>query len=132
MQGLQTAPSIDVNNFLSTLQTDELEMVVREASAMLTRRKTRDTKAQEAFLMSRLNEECVLSEAHWGRFWELTSKRDSGQLTEKEQDELFQLIEKEEQMRIVRVKILGELAQLKGIPLAILAEKLGINQFENA
>ncbi|MFN0176632.1 MAG: hypothetical protein ACKVU0_18470 [Saprospiraceae bacterium] len=132
MQGVQAVPNPDVKRFLSSLETDELETVVREASAMLTRRKTSNKKAREAFLLNRLNEECVLSEVHWTSFWELTAKRDAGQLSEKEQRELFQLIEEEEQMRTVRVKILGELSQLKGIPLTILAENLGINQYRNA
>lgn len=123
---------MDVNHFLAALKTDELEMVVREASALLTRRKTPDKKARETHLMSRLNTECVLSEAHWAKFRDLTKKQNTGQLTEKERGELFQLIEEEEKMRVVRVKIMGELAQLKGIPLPVLAQQLGINQMENA
>lgn len=132
MQGLQAIPSTYVSHFLAALPTDELEAVVREASALLTRRRTPDKKAREAQLMLRLNTECVLSEAHWAKFWDLTAKQDADQLTEKEQAELFQLIEEEERMRVVRVKIMGELAQLKGISLPVLAQQLGIKQMGNA
>ena len=40
MQQIKVKADIDVNHLLSNLQTDELEMVIREASAMLTQRKT--------------------------------------------------------------------------------------------
>lgn len=132
MQQIKVKADIDVNHLLSNLQTDELEMVIREASAMLTQRKTLDKKTQEAMLLIKLNEECMLPDAHWSRFRELTAKRDAGQLTWHDQSELLQLIEAEEQIRLVRIKILGELAQLKGISLAELVKQLGIQPVENA
>ncbi len=132
MQQIKVKADIDVNHLLSNLQTDELEMVIREASAMLTQRKTLDKKSQEALLLNRLSEECMLPDAHWTRFRELTAKRETGLLTEENQVELLQLIEAEEQIRLVRIKILGELAQLKGISLPELVEQLGIQPVENA
>lgn len=132
MQQIKVKADIDVNHLLSNLQTDELEMVIREASAMLTQRKTLDKKSQEALLLNRLSEECMLPDAHWTRFRELTAKRETGLLTEENQVELLQLIEAEEQIRLVRIKILGELAQLKGISLAELVKQLGIQPVENA
>lgn len=132
MQQIKVKADIDVNHLLSNLQTDELELVIREASAMLTQRKTLNKKSQEALLLNRLNEECMLPDSHWTRFRELTAKRDIGQLSEQEQVELLQLIDAEEQIRLVRIKILGELAQLKGISLPQLVEQLGIQPVENA
>lgn len=132
MQQIRVKADIDVNHLLSNLKTDELEMVIREASAMLTQRKTHDIKTQEALLFNRLNEEFILPDNYWTRFRELISKRDNGQLTEPELSELLHLIEQEEQMRLNRLKILGELSQLKGISLPELIKQLGIQPVENA
>ena len=132
MQQIKVKADIDVSHLLSNLRTDELEMVIREASAMLTQRKTLDKKSQETLLLNRLNEECMLPDAHWARFHELTAKRENGQLTEENQVELLQLIETEEQIRVIRIKILGELALLRGVSLPQLIEQLGIQPVENA
>jgi hypothetical protein len=126
MQKVQVQAEIDVKSFLSQLGTKELEEFLRETAALLTRRKVGDKKAKEAVLLRQLNEECALPEAHWLRFHVLDSKRQAGGLTPKESEELFRLIKEEEQLRLRRILILGELAQLRGIPLPEIAAELGI------
>ncbi len=62
----------------------------------------------------------------------LISKRDNGEITEKELNRLVQLTQEEEQLRLRRIEILGELAQLKGISLPQLMQELGINSPKSA
>lgn len=126
MQKVQVQAEIDVKSFLSQLGTSELEDFLRETAALLKRRKVGDKKAKEAALLRRLNEECALPEAHWQRFRSLDVKRQSSELTAHESKELFQLIKEEEQLRLKRIQILGELAQIKGISLPEIAKELGI------
>jgi hypothetical protein len=132
MEKVQVQTEIDIKTFLSQLGNKELEEFLREISALMTRRKTGNKKAREVELLRQLNEDCVLPESHWLRFNELTQQRDAGKLTSKESKELFSLIKQEEQLRLQRIKILGELAQIKGNTLEALTVELGINTPKNA
>jgi hypothetical protein len=132
MQKVQVNAEIDIKSFLSQLEDNELEEFMREISALLVRRRTEDKKTKELALLRRLNEECALPEAHWLRFESLSNKREAEELTPAEREELLQLIKEEEQLRLRRIQILGELAQLKGISLSRIAEELGVNSPDNA
>ncbi len=127
MQKVQVHADIEVKSFLSQLENDELELFMKEIKALLALRGTKDKKAKELELLHRLNEECTLPDAHWLRFEHLCKKRDAGTLNEEEKFELLDLIKEEEQLRLLRIQILGELAQLRGISLPQIAEELGIN-----
>lgn len=127
MQKVQVHADIEVKSFLSQLENDELELFMREIKALLARRSTNDQKARELELLRRLNEECALPDAHWLRFEHLSNKRDAGTLNEKEKAELLDLIKEEEKLRLLRIQILGELAQLRGLSLPQITEELGIN-----
>ena len=60
------------------------------------------------------------------RFYKLKSKREKAELPPKELKTFFKLIKEEEKLRIKRIEILGEIAQLKDISLAKLNKELGI------
>lgn len=50
----------------------------------------------------------------------------------KEEQAFFQLIKEEENLRIKRIKVLGKISQLRGIPLAQLNKELGIKVAKRA
>lgn len=131
MQKVQLMTEIDLKTLLTQLKTDELEVFLREITATLTRRRTTDAKARETALLLQLNEECALPETHWAKFHSLTEKRLTSEWTPAEADELSDLIQEEEQLRLKRIRILGELSQIKGISLTQITEQLGIKAPEN-
>lgn len=130
MQKIQVKAEVDIESLLAQLDTDELEDFVREAAAVLTQRKSGDKKNKEVELLQRLNEECALPEAHWNSFRELLIKRSAFKLSDEEAALLEYLIREEEALRLKRVQILGELAQLKGISLEKIVDELGIHPIE--
>jgi hypothetical protein len=126
MQKVQVQAEIDIKAFLAQLGNSELEEFLREITSLLAQRKAGDKNTRESVLLFRLNQECALHPSHWRRFEALVHKRDAEGLTSQESEELLQLIKEEEQLRLRRIEILGELAQLKGVPLAQLADELGL------
>lgn len=130
MQKIQIQAEVDVKSLIAQMDTDDLEDFVQKASAVLTQRKTTNIKARETELLQRLNEECILPEIHWLHFRELLQKRAIQPLSETEEMQLENLIEEEELLRIKRIKILGELAQLKGVTLQQIVEELDIQSIE--
>ena len=113
-------------DLLPQMDVQELEAAMREIASLLTRRKSNDPKRKEKELLRRLSEECVLPYKDLERFHFLNKKRGAAELSKKELKELFDLIEEEEAMRVKRVRILGELSLLKGVPLLQLTKNLGI------
>jgi 6-phosphogluconate dehydrogenase len=127
MAKVQILTEIEIQKLLSQLKTSQLESFLREISALLARRKTKDKKALEARLLQQLNEECVLSEEHWQEFTALKAKREAIKISDAELTRLGQLIREEEKLRLKRIQILGELSQLRGTSLPQLTQELGIH-----
>ncbi len=67
-----------------------------------------------------------LPEPRAGRYRELVSRRRAGTLSPKEHQELLDLTDQVEQLQAERIEHLAELAQLRGRPLGVLLEELGI------
>ncbi len=132
MQKVQVQAEIDLKSILSKLGTQELEEFLREIKGTLTRRRTKDVKSKEKALLQRLNEECALPEAHWLQFRALSDKMKTSELSTAEQEAWFQLVKEEEKMRLHRINILGELAQLRGVTLPVIAAQLGIQAPDHA
>ena len=132
MSKIQVTTEIDLRVVLAQLETNELEAYAAEIADLLRQRKTKNKEARIAELIKQLNEDCVLSEKDLDRFHQLQTKRAQKELPEKELAELFQLISAEEALRIKRVKILGEIASLKGVSLAQINQELGIKNRKRA
>ena len=126
MSKVQIKTEIDLSAILPQLDTSDLEKYAKEIAKLLTQRKAKSKKAKIAELLRQLNKECVLPEGDLERFYELKSKREKAALPPKEEKLFFKLIKEEEKLRIKRIEILGEIAQLKDIPLAKLNKELGI------
>ena len=127
MSKIQIKAEVDIKSLIKELNTLELESFVREITSVLDRRKTKNKKIKEVRLLEQLNLECVLFEEDLNRFVFLKNKRQKTELPEHELNELFDLISKEEKLRLKRINVLGELALLKGISLQELITQLEIN-----
>jgi len=82
-------------------------------------------ESTEVELLQALNT-CVFPNSELHQLLDLREKRKKQELPKQELDLLFDLIRKEEQLRLERINILGKLAQLRGISLPELANELGI------
>ena len=126
MVGTNKKAYLNFRDLLPQMDVQQLEAAMREIASILTRKKANDPDNKEKELLRELNEECVLSKEALERFHFLNKKREAKELPKKELDELFALIKEEEAMRLKRVKVLGELALLKGVPILQLTKDLGI------
>ena len=132
MSKVRIKTEIDLLPLLTQLDTNELEKFSREIAKLLSQRKSSNPQKRITDLIRRLNEECVLPEKDLERFYFLRKKREQGELPSKELKELFKLIQKEELLRIERIKILGEIAQLRGVTLNKLNKEFGIKKAKRA
>lgn len=132
MQKVQVQAEVDLKSMLSQLGTQELEAFLREVKGLLIRRQTKDVKAKEKALLQRLNEECALPEAHWQQYYFLSEKIQALVATPAEQETFLRLVKEEESVRLLRIKLLGELAQLRGVSLPEMAAVLGIKAPDHA
>lgn len=126
MQKIQVQTEIDFLTIFNDLATKDLELFAKEIAIILTKRKAREQRAKEADLLQKLNEECVLPDGHFERFYWLNQKKSTTPLSETERTELAQLIQEEEQLRLKRVKVLGKLARLKKMSIQQVSEQLAL------
>ena len=109
----------------------ELERFVQQLNALIVQRKTTDTNYRQRFLLGKINE-TILSKDKTERYQFLIYKHEFSMLSDAEYQELMQLTEEEETIRVQRLTYLVELAQLKGLSLSQLMENLGLNRPANA
>lgn len=121
----------DVATFLAQFNTDELEAFKVEVEADIKRRKTNDKEVREVVLLEALND-CVLPEGNLKKALHLNKKRKQNQLNDNELEDFLALAQEEETLRLKRVRILGELAQIKNMSLPQLTEALGIKPLVDA
>jgi hypothetical protein len=84
------------------------------------------TSQTEADLLLKINEGLPTSTRQ--RYAELIARRQAETLTDAEYAELLELTQQVEAYQARRVACLAELAQLRKVPLATLADSLGINE----
>ena len=82
-------------------------------------------ESSEIELLQAFNE-CIFPDDELRQLLDLTERRKKQELPKHELDLLFDLIGKEEELRLERINILGKLARLRGISLPELAEQLGV------
>jgi hypothetical protein len=81
--------------------------------------------AEESKLLEAINR--GLSEAVWARYHALVKRRREETLTPAEKDELIILSDTIEAASVVRLKLLQQLARLRGVSLEQLMDQLGIH-----
>lgn len=79
---------------------------------------------KESELLQKIN--IGLSQEVWQRYRELIEKRQDENLIADEQNELIKMSDRLEEINASRMEHLLELAQVRGIPLRVLMEQLGI------
>ena len=100
---------LDLTSVLKTLEISDLEALVKEATALITSRKTKNKKRLESELLYQLNNVYILSQEHLDKFFKLVEKRDQQIITTKELEELQGLIDEEEAFQTERIKVVGKL-----------------------
>ncbi|MEL6720660.1 MAG: hypothetical protein AAFO82_17150 [Bacteroidota bacterium] len=126
MTRIQFQTELDIQQFVSQLDIAALETFSKEIDAAIARKKQKDKEQREKKLIQQLNIDCVLSPESWNHFQILIKKREAEPLSVEEQKELQLLIQEEEQLRLKRVEILGELSKIKNIPLLELMKQMDI------
>ncbi len=123
---------LDLNKVLKSLKISDLELLIKEASALVTRRKAKENKRLESELLFQLNQVYIPSQAHLSRFFELVERRNQEIISTKELAELQILIDEEEAFQVQRIKILGKLSQIWDMPIMQVVKKLGLKPKESA
>ena len=123
---------LDLANVLKSLTVNDLEALVKEASALIARRKATNKKRLESELLYQLNNVYVPSKEHLTKFFTLVEKRDKKTITSKELQELQILVDEEEAFQVERIKVVGKLGQLWNMPTLQVVKKLGLKPIENA
>ena len=114
------------------LDVSDLEQLIKDASALVIRKKAKDNKQLESDLLFQLNHVYVPSQEHLNQFFKLVDKRDKEIISAKELKELQLLIDEEEAFQVERIKIVGKLSQLWDIPMMEVVKKLGLKPKESA
>lgn len=123
---------LDLTKVLKSLKINDLEQLIKEASALVTRRKAKKNKNLVAELLFQLNHVNVPSQEQLKRFFKLVEKRNQETITVKELKELQTLIDEEEAFQVERIKILGQLGQIWDMPIMQVVKKLGLKPKESA
>lgn len=106
------------------LDAQELDNFVQKLIALRARRRLDGLNGQETALLEKINR--GLSAEQLQRFQYLRERRETEALTDTEYEELLSLIAEIEKLNAERVQYLGELAQLRNIPVRELMRELGL------
>lgn len=106
------------------LDAQELDNFVQKLIALRARRRLDGLSGQETALLEKINR--GLSAEQLQRFQYLRERRETEALTDAEYEELLSLIAEIEKLNAERVQYLGELAQLRNIPVRELMRELGL------
>ncbi len=109
----------------------ELERFLREANALLFRKKIKDKKLRERQLLYKINS-TVLNSFQITRYHALSEKLHLGKIEDIETLEFEELANQEEKLRNQRVKYMIELSQIREITLLQVMEGLGLTPIARA
>jgi hypothetical protein len=115
---------------LRQLGSHELTQLKSYLVLLLAEQKEAHLGADETELLTRINRGLATEQVQ--RYRELLSKRDQQTLSLPEHRELLALSDQAEQKQVERVKLLDQLAQLRGVGLSDLIEQLGLKPLAHA
>jgi len=133
MSKITIKSEIDAKTLLAgvaNLKLKELEAFMRELSGIVTKKKAKSKKYQEAALLSKHNR-TILTKTKRNRYADLYQKLEADTITEEERQEFLSLTREEEKLRNERVKLLIQLSHLKGVPFNQLLKNLGLKPVGN-
>lgn len=109
---------------VNQLSTPDLEDFVTQVLELRAKRRSSFIPHSESELLKKINQ--GLPSDLWDRIEELAAKSEEETLTSEEHSEYIELSDKVRQLEVEQVKLLGELADLRGITLAKLMQDLEI------
>ena len=109
----------------------ELERFLREANALLFRKKIKDKKLRERQLLYKINS-TILNSFQIARYHTLSEKLHLGTIEDIETLEFEELANQEEKLRNQRVKYMIELSQISETTLLQVMERLGLTPIARA
>ncbi len=118
-------------NNVAQMPVLELERFLREANALLFRKKTKDKKLRERQLLYKINS-TVLDSSQMAKYHALSEKLHLGTIDDIEALEFAELANQEEKLRNQRVKYMIELSQLRETTLLQVMESLGLTPITRA
>lgn len=118
------------SDFSSKLNIGDLEVLVQELNAVITRKKSKTKKYRMAQLYQLISETVLDSDTRV-IFNALNEKLLDGTMTEEENRVFLKIAEQEENIRNNRIRYMIELAQLKEISLAELMTEMGFKPLAN-
>jgi hypothetical protein len=130
MEALQIDGKTLLHN-AAQMPVPELERFLREANALLFRKKTKDKKLRERQLLYKINS-AILDSFQIERYHLLSEKLHLGTIEDIEQFELEGLANQEEKLRNQRVKYMIELSQIRETTLLQLMESLDLTPIARA
>ncbi|MDX2241910.1 MAG: STAS/SEC14 domain-containing protein [Leptolyngbyaceae cyanobacterium bins.302] len=107
------------------MSTPDLEDFASQVLVLRAKRRSLSLSQSESELLSKINQ--GLPSELWERVEQLRAKQDDETLTSEERSEMIGLTEKIETANVERVKLLAELADLRGVPLSKLMQDLEVN-----
>ncbi len=114
----------DILTGVAGLDIEELDKFVDKLLVLRAKRVAPNLSKEETTLLKKINR--GLPSDKKKQLVLLEAKRSEGILNEKDQQELLRIIDELEQLNVERVQHLGELAVMRGIPVRVLMEQLGI------
>lgn len=121
---MSAAPPPDLVRAATALDPDRFDALVGQLLRVRADRHAPRVGADEAALLARVSAGPPAD--LWGRYRELVAARQAGTLTPAAHDELVRLTDAVELHHADRVAALAELAALRRVPLAELADALGL------
>lgn len=125
----QNATANQVFAAAEQMSENELEQLVNRVLALQAERRAPSLAGKEAEFLQKIN--LSLPEAERKRLRELQNKRDTGELSAEEYEELASLIDNLEEIHAVRMEALAELASIRRISLREIMAQLDIRLPEN-
>ncbi len=116
--------SEDLLKAVEQLNQADLEEFVSQVIALQAQRKAAKLSQSEAGLLIKINQ--GIPAQMQNHYEKLIAKREAEKLSNEEYQELLQLTEQIEKLQAQRIEYLAELARIRGMPLTILMENLGI------
>lgn len=114
----------DVLSALGQLSNQDLNTIIKEALSLRAKRATPKLDEREANLIQRIDEVIPVGESK--RYIYLIQKAKKTGLSQKEHEEFSELNEKIELYNANRIRLLGELAAIRGVSLETVMNQLGI------
>lgn len=112
------------------LDNAELKSLMQQLSILYAQRQTPHLSQKEGDLLGKINK--GIPEKLWQPYRELILRRDAGELTPQDQQELIHLSDQIEERHAERMGYLVELAQLRQVSLTDLMDALGIQPLNHA